>query len=87
MTATFFVAAKEVRKVGFASRDRLGGPARPKEAGEIVDFRTADGFVSLFQIGRENVFDPFHEGADSARQVTPMRDYQGDDERLVLKIG
>ena len=43
-------------------------------------------FVSLFQVGREHIFDPFHEGADSARQVAPMRYYQGDVERLMLKI-
>ena len=27
---------------------------------------------------REHIFDPFHECADSARQVAPMRYYQGD---------
>jgi hypothetical protein len=30
--------------------------------------------------------DPFHECADSTRQVAPMRYYQADVERLVLKI-
>jgi hypothetical protein len=29
-------------------------------------------FVSLFQIRRQHIFDPFHECADSARQITPM---------------
>jgi hypothetical protein len=43
-------------------------------------------FVSLFQVGREHIFDPFHEGADSTREVAPMRYYQGDVERFVLKI-
>jgi hypothetical protein len=28
--------------------------------------------VSLFQIRRQHIFDPFHEGADSARQIAPM---------------
>jgi hypothetical protein len=42
--------------------------------------------VELFQVGREHIFDPFHECADSARQVAPMRYYEGDVERLVLKI-
>jgi hypothetical protein len=44
-------------------------------------------FVSLFQVGREHLFDPFHECANSARQVAPMRYDQGDVERLMLKIG
>ena len=43
-------------------------------------------FVSLFQVGREHIFDPFHECADPARQVAPMRYYQGDVERLALKL-
>jgi hypothetical protein len=38
--------------------------------------------VSLFQIGREHAFDPFHECADSARQVATVRYNQGDIERL-----
>jgi hypothetical protein len=29
-------------------------------------------FVSLFQIRRQHIFDPFHERADSARQIAPM---------------
>jgi hypothetical protein len=29
-------------------------------------------FVSLFQIRRQHIFDPFHECADSARQIAPM---------------
>ena len=29
-------------------------------------------FVSLFQIRRLHIFDPFHECADSARQIAPM---------------
>jgi hypothetical protein len=47
----------------------------------------ADGFVSLFHIGREHIFDPFHEGADTPRQVAPMRDHQGHGERPATKIG
>ena len=33
--------------------------------------------VSLFQVGREHIFDPFHECADSARQIAPMRYDEG----------
>ena len=29
-------------------------------------------FVSLFQIRRQHIFDPFHECANSARQIAPM---------------
>jgi hypothetical protein len=28
--------------------------------------------VSLFEIRRQNAFDPFHEHADPARQIAPM---------------
>ena len=60
----------------------------PTDITQNVDFEgRTKRFVSLFQIGREHIFDPFHECADSARQVAPMRYDQGDDERLVLKIG
>jgi hypothetical protein len=52
-----------------------------------LDFCAADGFVSLFHIGREHIFDPFHERADSARQVAPMRDDEGHGERPATKIG
>ena len=38
-------------------------------------------FVSLFQMRREYIFDPFHECADSARQVAPMRHYEGHGKR------
>ena len=44
-------------------------------------------FVSLFQIGREHIFDPFHECADSARQIAPMGYDEGDGERPATKIG
>jgi hypothetical protein len=29
-------------------------------------------FVSLFQIWRQHIFDPFHECTDSARQIAAM---------------
>jgi hypothetical protein len=29
-------------------------------------------FVSLFQIRRQHIFDPFHECADLARQIAPI---------------
>ena len=48
------------------------------------DFAPGAGLV--FQVGREHIFDPFHECADPARQVAPMRYYQGDVERPVPKI-
>src|ERR1700733_5160110 len=44
-------------------------------------------FVLLFQIRRQHIFDPFHECADSARQVAPMRDYEGHGKRPATKIG
>ena len=48
---------------------------------------TAAGLVSLFQIRREHIFDPFHECADSARQITPMCYDEGYGERPATKIG
>src|ERR1700693_1388416 len=44
-------------------------------------------FVSLFQIRRQHTFDPFHECADSARQIAPMCDDEGHGERAATKIG
>ena len=44
-------------------------------------------FVSLFQRRRQHIFDPFHEGADSARQITPMRYDEGHVKRPATKIG
>ena len=44
-------------------------------------------FVSLFQIGPQHIFDPFHEGADAARQIAPMGDDEGHSERPATKIG
>jgi hypothetical protein len=38
-------------------------------------------FVSLFQIRRQQTFDPFHECADSARQIAPMCYDEGHGER------
>jgi hypothetical protein len=44
-------------------------------------------FVSLFQIRRQHIFDPFHESADSARQIAPMRYDEGHVQRPSTKIG
>jgi hypothetical protein len=44
-------------------------------------------FVSLFQVGREHIFDPFHECADSTREVPPMRYYKGHGKRPATKVG
>jgi hypothetical protein len=44
-------------------------------------------FVSLFQIRRQHIFDPFHECADSARQIAPMCYDEGHGERPATKIG
>ena len=44
-------------------------------------------FVSLFQIRRQHTFDPFHECADSARQIAPMCYDEGHGERPATKIG
>ena len=43
-------------------------------------------FVSLFQIWRQHTFDPFHECADSSRQIAPMRYDEGHGERPTTKI-
>ena len=42
--------------------------------------------VSLFQIRRQHIFDPFHECADSARQIAPMCYDEGHGERPATKI-
>jgi hypothetical protein len=44
-------------------------------------------FVSLFDIRREHIFDPFHECADSARQIASMCYDEGHGERPAAKIG
>jgi hypothetical protein len=44
-------------------------------------------FVSLFQIRRQHLFDPFHECADTTRQIAPMRHDEGHSERPTTKIG
>jgi hypothetical protein len=43
-------------------------------------------FVLLFQIRRQHIFDPFHECADSARQIAPMCHDEGHGERPAAKI-
>ena len=43
-------------------------------------------FVSLFQIRRQYLFDPFHECADPTRQIAPMGDDEGHGERPAAKI-
>ena len=44
-------------------------------------------FVSLFQIRRQHILDPFHECADLARQIAPMCYDEGHGERPATKIG
>ena len=44
-------------------------------------------FVSLFQIRRQHIFDPFHECADSTRQIAPMCYDEGHGERPATKTG
>jgi hypothetical protein len=44
-------------------------------------------FVSLFQIRRQHIFDPFHEYADAARQIGPMCYDEGHGDRPATKIG
>ncbi|SDP37608.1 hypothetical protein SAMN05443582_104377 [Phyllobacterium sp. OV277] len=41
----------------------------------------------LFEIRCQHTFDPFHECADSARQITSMRYDEGHGERQAPKIG
>lgn len=40
-----------------------------------------------FQIRRQHNFDPFHECADSARQITPMCYDEGHGERPATRVG
>lgn len=44
-------------------------------------------FISLFQIRRQHLSHPFHECADSARQIAPMCYDKGHRERPATKIG
>ena len=44
-------------------------------------------FVSLFQIRRQHIFDPFYECADSARQIAPICCNEGHGERPATKTG
>jgi hypothetical protein len=44
-------------------------------------------FISLFQMRRQHIFDPFHECADSARQIAPMCYDEGHGERPATEIG
>jgi hypothetical protein len=85
-------------RLNLAEIDQRHHPDRSRTAGVDVKrtLQTAvlsalsaptDGFVSLFQIRRQHIFDPFHECADTARQVAPMRYYQGHGERPATKIG
>jgi len=43
--------------------------------------------VLLFEIRRQHIFDPFHECADSARQIAPMCYDEGHGDRPATKIG
>ena len=51
--------------------------ARIRWAGERTLNLPSRRFRSLLEVGREHIFDPFHECADPARQIAPM----GYDER------
>jgi hypothetical protein len=42
-------------------------------------------FASLFQIRLQHAFDPFHECADSARQIAPMCYDEGHSERPAMR--
>jgi len=44
-------------------------------------------FVSLFQMQHQQIFDPFHECADSARKFAPMCYDEGPGERPATIIG
>ena len=44
-------------------------------------------FVALFQMRLQHLFDPFHECADSARQIAAMCHDEGHGERPAMKIG
>ena len=53
----------------------------------MSDFGRTKMFISLLQIRRQHTFDPFHERADSARQIAPMCYDEGHGERPATKIG
>jgi hypothetical protein len=60
----------------------------PTDITQNVDFEgRTKMFVSLFQIRCQHIFDPFHECADSARQIAPMCYDEGHGERPATKIG
>jgi len=63
-----------------------GTVRRPTGRTQNVNFGTKM-LVSLFQIRRQHIFDPFHECADPARQITPMCYDEGHVERPATKIG
>lgn len=42
---------------------------------------------ALFQMRRQHLCDPFHEGADAARQIAPMRHDESHGERPATKVG
>jgi hypothetical protein len=61
---------------------------RTRTSIQNADFqRTTKRFVSLFKVRREHIFDPFHECADSAGEVAPMRYYEGHGKRAATKVG
>jgi hypothetical protein len=71
----------------FNSRNCLPSADRQTDL-QNVDFEgRTKMFVSLFQIRRQHIFDPFHECADSARQIAPMCYDEGHGERPATKIG
>ena len=82
--------APRVRELPVQVSPRSRNPAviRPTDLTRNVDFEgRAKRIVSLFQIRRQHIFDPFHECADSARQIAPMCYDEGHGERPAMKIG
>ncbi len=94
------VTSRTVRAlIGKRLRQAVEGPLRLLSAlcgrsGSLRRFRKAAirrvGSLcakGLFQIRRQHIFDPFHECADSARQIAPMCYDEGHGERPATKIG
>jgi hypothetical protein len=72
-----FPAGPRYRPGPSAARSLTQGTALqnqpPQTQLQNVDFEgRTKVFVSLFQIRRQHIFDPFHECTDSARQIAPM---------------
>jgi hypothetical protein len=81
------LSAVPLRRIRSDSQFLLDRRAADRQV-QNVDFNgRTKMFVSLFQIRRQHIFDPFHERADPARQIASMCYDEGHGERPTTKIG